>query len=131
LARHFDEVFRRLDLTNGQFSLLMALNRPVPPTVGDLASFLAMDRTTLPALIKPLERRGLLAVSTDAQDRRKRRVCLTTAGHRILQQAYPLWCEAHAALEGQISNAAGLRAHLVQLSTLAEASRAQGRAPEA
>jgi DNA-binding MarR family transcriptional regulator len=131
LARHFDEVFRRLDLTNGQFSLLMALNRPVPPTVGDLASFLAMDRTTLPALIKPLERRGLLAVSADAQDRRKRRVCLTTAGHRILQQAYPLWCEAHAALEGQISNAAGLRAHLVQLSTLAEASRAQGRASEA
>ena len=32
LARRFDEVFRPLDLTNGQFSLLMSLNRPEPPT---------------------------------------------------------------------------------------------------
>lgn len=115
LARHFDEVFRPLDLTNGQFSLLMALNRRQAPTVGELAPFLAMDRTTLTALIKPLERRGLLEVAADAHDRRKRRVRLTASGHALLERAYPLWCEAHAALEQQFCDAATLRALLQQV----------------
>ncbi|HXB52191.1 MAG TPA: hypothetical protein VNU69_05460, partial [Rhizomicrobium sp.] len=47
LARHFDEAFRALNLTNGQFSLLMSLNRPEPAAMGAVAEFLAMDRTTL------------------------------------------------------------------------------------
>lgn len=33
-------------LTNGQFSLLMALNRPQAPSMGDVSDLLAMDRTT-------------------------------------------------------------------------------------
>src|SRR3979490_314183 len=49
LARRFDEALRSLDLTNGQFSLLMSLNRPEPPAMTAVASLLAMDRTTLTA----------------------------------------------------------------------------------
>ena len=58
LARRFDELFRPLDLTNGQFSLLMSLNRAQSPSIGSVASLLAMDRTTLTAALKPLVRRG-------------------------------------------------------------------------
>lgn len=114
LARHFDEVFRPFDLTNGQFSLLMALNRPAPATIGEVAQFLAMDRTTLTALIKPLERRGLLDVLPDAGDRRKKRVKLTGQGHALLGRAYPVWCNAHAQLEQSIENPDALRALLLQ-----------------
>jgi hypothetical protein len=46
LARRFDDALRPLGLTNGQFSLMMSLNRPQPPGMGDVASLLAMDRTT-------------------------------------------------------------------------------------
>src|ERR687889_2149369 len=74
LARRFDEALRPLGLTNGQFSLLMALNRPEPPTIGNVAALLAMDRTTLTANLKPLERRGLVAVRIDSTDRRSRRL---------------------------------------------------------
>src|SRR5438445_11529660 len=70
LARRFDDVLRPLDLTNGQFSLLMSLNRPEPPKIGSVAALLAMDRTTLTANLKPLERRGLVNVTVDAADRR-------------------------------------------------------------
>ena len=73
LARRFDEALRPLELTNGQFSLLMSLNRPEPPTLGSVATLLAMDRTTLTAALKPLERRGLLKVKVDKEDRRSRR----------------------------------------------------------
>src|SRR6516164_1283728 len=69
VARRFDEALRPLDLTSGQFSLLMSLNRDEPPTVGQVSTVLAMDRTTLNANLKPLERRGLLSVSVDEADR--------------------------------------------------------------
>src|ERR1700720_3325336 len=69
LARRFDDALRPLGLTNGQFSLLMSLNRPKPPGMAAVASLLAMDRTTLTAALKPLERRGLVKVMADRLDR--------------------------------------------------------------
>ena len=80
VARRFDDALRPLGLTNGQFSLLMSLNRPEPPTIGSVAALLAMDRTTLTANLKPLERRGLVEVAVDQADRRSRRLSLTPAG---------------------------------------------------
>ena len=38
LARRFDEALRPFDLTSGQFSLLVSLNRPEPPTIGSVAT---------------------------------------------------------------------------------------------
>jgi DNA-binding MarR family transcriptional regulator len=102
LARHFDGVFRPLDLTSGQFSLMMALNRPAA-TIGETASFLAMDRTTLTAALKALERRRLVAVKSDVDDKRIKRLELTPAGRALLTKAYPLWCQAHGAIEAAMS----------------------------
>jgi DNA-binding MarR family transcriptional regulator len=94
LARHFDDVFRPLEITSGQYSLLMSLNRPAP-TMGDTAEFLAMDRTTLTAALKPLERRGLVRVAADESDRRVKRLSLTPAGNALLAKAYALWEKHH------------------------------------
>src|SRR5271170_4700894 len=77
LARRFDDALRPIGLTNGQFSLMMSLNRPQPPDMGAVASLLGMDRTTLTAAIKPLQRRHLLKVTVDAADRRSRVMTLT------------------------------------------------------
>src|SRR6478609_10603305 len=79
LARRFDEVLRPVGLTSGQFSLLMSLNQPQPPTVGAVAALLGMDRTTLTANLKPLEREGLVESAIDPADRRGRLLVLTTA----------------------------------------------------
>lgn len=99
LARYFDEALRPVGLTNGQFSLLMSLNRPEPPGMGPVASLLAMDRTTLTAALKPLERRGLVNVSPDPADRRSRRLSLTRKGSTLLANAAPIWEEAHLKIE--------------------------------
>src|ERR1700741_3038117 len=80
VARRFDEALRPLGLTNGQFSLLMSLNRPQPPSIGSVAALLAMDRTTLTANLKPLERRGLVTISVDKKDRRSRLLTIRPAG---------------------------------------------------
>src|SRR6185437_11277534 len=116
LARRFDDAFRPLDLTNGQFSLLMALNRPKPPSIAPLADFLAMDRTTLTAALKPLERRKLISVSVDPDDRRGRLLRLTAKGRTLLAKALPIWKAHHAQLDRQIGPAGDLRGHLTMLA---------------
>ena len=107
LARHFDEAFRSLGLTNGQFSLLTSLNRPEPPTIGSVAALLAMDRTTLTAALKPLVRRGLIDVKEDARDRRNRRVSLTAAGRVLVREAAQVWRATHDELDGLLAGAVG------------------------
>lgn len=99
LARRFDEALRPLGLTNGQFSLLMSLNRPEPAGMGGVANLLAMDRTTLTAALKPLERRGLLTVAPDPKDGRARVLSLTPEGRALLAQALPIWTREHGALD--------------------------------
>ena len=106
LSRRFDEAFRPLGLTSGQFSLLMSLNRPEPPTIGMVAEVLAMDRSTVTANLKPLERMGAVTVSVDAKDRRGRRAALTEAGQALLARAAPIWVEAHAAVEAELDGVA-------------------------
>lgn len=99
LARRFDEALRPFDLTNGQFSLLMSLNRPTPPPMAPVADLLAMDRTTLTAALKPLERRGLVKVSPDPSDRRSRILQLTQKGRKLLARAVPVWKTTHDQVE--------------------------------
>jgi DNA-binding MarR family transcriptional regulator len=103
LARRFDEVFRPLDLTNQQFSLLMSLNRPEPPGMAAVATVLAMDRTTLTAALKPLERRGLVKVTVDPDDKRGRLLTLAPAGKKLLARAMPIWTRTHAEIEARLA----------------------------
>jgi DNA-binding MarR family transcriptional regulator len=118
VARRYDEALRRLGLTNGQFSLMMSLNRPEAPTIGQVSTLLAMDRSTLTANLKPLQRRGLVSVTVDDADRRSRRLALTHAGRDLLAASFPVWERIHAALEGLLhrTDPDRLRADLRALS---------------
>jgi len=115
LARRFDDALRPIGVTQGQFSLLVSLNRAEPPTIGAVANLLALDRTTLTANLKPIERRGLVKVVVDADDKRSRRLVLTPLGRELLAAAAPVWKRAHAKAERLLKSAspdivrAGLR----------------------
>jgi DNA-binding MarR family transcriptional regulator len=102
LARRFDEALRPVGLTNGQFSLLMSLNRPEPAGIASIAALLAMDRTTLTAALKPLERRGLVQVAQDPADRRSRRLSLTPEGLALLTRGLPIWEQTHREVEAKM-----------------------------
>jgi DNA-binding MarR family transcriptional regulator len=118
LARRFDETLQPLGLTSGQFSLMMSLNRPDPPAMGAVAAFLAMDRTTLTAALKPLERRGLIELTADRDDRRRRLLTLTLDGRAVLARAVPVWQRTHAEVDGMLADddAEHLRSNLRTLS---------------
>ena len=104
LARRFDEALRPLGLTNGQFSLLMSLNRPEPAGMASVSSLLGMDRTTLTAALKPLERRRLVKVARNPSDRRGRQLSLTGDGKTLLASAVPVWEQTHLQVTASLPN---------------------------
>lgn len=73
--------------------------------MGPVASLLAMDRTTLTAALKPLERRGLVQITPDPADRRSRILKLTDGGRKLLAEALPVWKQMHEEIERQIPSA--------------------------
>ena len=118
ISRRFDEALRPLDLSNGQYSIMMALNRPEPPRVAEVAWLLAMDRTTLTANLKPLERRGLVEITPDENDRRARRISLTDAGCDLLVEAVPIWRATHDEIDAKVpgGDVDGVRQALLALT---------------
>jgi DNA-binding MarR family transcriptional regulator len=118
LARRYDEALRPIGLTSGQFSLMTALSRPEPVSIGELSSLLVMDRTTITANLKPLRRRGLVAVTVDPDDRRSRRPTLTSAGRSRLADALPIWKRVQKEVERALDDAGPdrVRADLKALS---------------
>lgn len=91
------------------------LNQPEPPTIGAVAQLLAMDRSTVTANLKPLERAGFVAISRDDNDRRGKRVALTDAGRAVLAKTAPVWSREHAAIESGVHDGDGLRRALLAL----------------
>jgi DNA-binding MarR family transcriptional regulator len=128
LARRFDEALRPLGLTNGQFSLMMSLNRPEPPAMAAVARLLAMDRTTLTAALKPLGRRGFVKATPDREDRRSRLLTMTTKGRAVLAAALPIWQATHAAVEQTLpqSDPERLRQDLCALGGVAPPAATRG-----
>ena len=96
VARRYDDAFRPLGITSGQFSILAALLRDGAVPLGSLAEVLGMDRTTLNRNLKPLEAMGLIATTSDKSDARVRGLQLTVSGRALLDQAIPIWSAVQA-----------------------------------
>jgi len=104
VARRYDEAFSRLDLSNGQFSMLATIAGLQPVGMVALGERLGMDRTTVTAALKPLLRRGLVDVGVSKSDPRGRDASLTRSGSTLLEKAIPIW----ETLQGEIASAVEL-----------------------
>ena len=97
LTRLYDEALRPMDIQATQLTVLNAAalleERDAP--MGELADVLAMDLTTLSRNLSPLEASGLLRRERSEADGRVRVVRLTAKGRKTLEEALPLWREAH------------------------------------
>ncbi|WP_428031427.1 MarR family winged helix-turn-helix transcriptional regulator [Ancylobacter sp.] len=91
VGRQFDDAFRPVGINNWQFTMLMTLAAQASRTVNQIAADLGMDRTTTTKNLRPLERRGLVAIRTDDKDGRVRRVSLTESGDQLLAVALEEW----------------------------------------
>jgi DNA-binding MarR family transcriptional regulator len=118
VARRYDEALEPVALTNGQFSTLVGIQGLQPVSMQSLADVLGMDRTTLTATLKPLQRRGLVSIFVDRADRRGRNLNLTDAGTALLRTAVPLWKKIQQVISRDVgtTDAKALRAQLGRLA---------------
>jgi DNA-binding MarR family transcriptional regulator len=108
IARRYDEALQPVDLTNGQYSTLLSIAGMQPVAMQALAQTLGMDRTTLTATLKPLQRRGLILIALDPADRRSRMLNLTQEGVALLKEAVPLWRKVQQSVSRSVGSSSGL-----------------------
>lgn len=129
VSQIYDRHLEPHSLTISQFGVMVQVRFGDAPSIGQLAERMVMDPTTLTRAIKPLERRGLLALTSDPADRRTRRLALTDEGRALLRTARSGWEAAQAEVRGALGEEASL-ALVTQLDgTLARLGSTVAAAP--
>ena len=90
VTRFYDALLFPAGLRATQFSILAKLRRRGPLTITALAAEMVMDRTTLGRNIRPLQRKGLVAVASGRRDPRSKELHLTETGLERLRAAVRL-----------------------------------------
>lgn len=93
VTQFYDEALKGTGLKSTQFSLLTMAATVGGTTISQLADEMAMDRTTLTRNLKPLADAGFIRIES-GEDKRVRRVTVTTDGEHALLRAMPLWRRA-------------------------------------
>jgi DNA-binding MarR family transcriptional regulator len=101
VTHRFDQALAPSGLRMTQLALLLACAAPGPTTIAQVASALAVDRTTLSRTLRPLARQGLIAIGR-GRDRRARQITMTDHGRNVLSAALPLWANAEHAIAEQL-----------------------------
>ncbi len=89
LSQRYDAALAPAGINVNQFSILRRA-APTPQAIGVLAIELGMDRTTLTRDLKHLVDAGWIRL-VPGEDARRKQVVVTTAGHRTVALAHPLW----------------------------------------
>jgi DNA-binding MarR family transcriptional regulator len=101
LTQLYDEAMAPTGLRVTQFHILSELNRRSadPPTVGELAEILIMERSALGQTLRPLERDGFIDLGHDERDGRRRPIKLTRKGKDKVASGRRHWAAAHEKFE--------------------------------
>jgi DNA-binding MarR family transcriptional regulator len=96
LSQLYDDALEPSGLRSTQFAVLSELDRRAgaPPTMGELANALVIERSALGHNLRPLERDKFVALEESPEDRRRRHVVLTPLGQKKLIEARRLWEKA-------------------------------------
>lgn len=121
LAKAYDEALAPCSLKSTQYSILVGIRVRGPLPMQEFANLMKMDRTTLTRNLKPLERRGLLRLSSGS-DRRSRSIAITADGEKLLTEAIPLWQGVQERLVSALGSEAAdkFRQGLTALTEIAE-----------
>lgn len=118
LSRSFERRLRPHGLRIGQFSALTALILKGAMTVGALADFLGVERTTLTRNLRLIEAKGWVTIEAGA-DARSRVVAVTPAGRKTVEAAVPSWRAAQHAAAATIGAAGVASLHRLAAKPLA------------
>ena len=93
------------DLTSVQFAALNAIADQPHIDQASLSARIGFDRATIGGVIDRLERKELVRRVVCTEDRRARRLCLTTQGEALLHSCQPVVDALQAEILGPLSQA--------------------------
>jgi DNA-binding MarR family transcriptional regulator len=101
LTQLYEEALRSLGLRATQFTILQALSLAGEVSQGRLGEMLAMDSTSLTRTLAIMRRAGWVSEQR-GEDRRERRIRLSSAGGSKLRRALPVWEKVQSRLRGKL-----------------------------
>lgn len=124
----FMEELEAFELTPVQFAALAAIAQQPGLDQRTLARTIGLDTSTTGGVIDRLERRALMQRNAAPDDRRVRRLTVTTAGTRMLEKVMPHVLQAQRRILAPLSASEQAR-FLELLGRLIEANNSASRAP--
>lgn len=122
ITRVYDNRLAKVGLTTTQFSILRALEKHGESVLlSELADELVFERTSLYRALEPLEREGLVAITSGTG--RAKLAALTSKGIRRVAQALPHWTAAQEAFLAQFGRSAW-KTFAAQLTDIVDIARA-------
>jgi DNA-binding MarR family transcriptional regulator len=103
VARHYEGFLAGTGLRNTQYSLLTGVVKLGPVGLGDLATAMRLDASTLSRNLQPLVDKGLVEVHTGT-DARSRTVQATPAGAALRDEAQKGWKQAQLGLNRKLGD---------------------------
>jgi DNA-binding MarR family transcriptional regulator len=97
----FDSGLEPTGIRSTQFTLLVAVAKSTPISMGHLARILVIDRTTLTRSLRVLQRQGFLSIS-ERSTMRQRFVTLSPKGWTALERSLPRWREVQDSFVARI-----------------------------
>jgi DNA-binding MarR family transcriptional regulator len=101
LTQMYEEALRPLGLRVTQLTILQVLARAGEVSQGQLGEMLAIDSTSLTRTLAIMRRAGWVSEQR-GEDRRERRIRLSSAGGSKLRGALPVWEEVQLRLRGKL-----------------------------
>lgn len=95
VTRQYAEAMRESGLQATQYSILALLSGGERRSISELADDLGLERTSMSRTLGPMEREGLVSISSEGV-RRQRKIELTASGRARYAQCLPLWRKAQA-----------------------------------
>ena len=103
LTQMYEEALRPLELRSTQFTILQALELAGEVSQRRLGEMLAMDSTSLTRTLAIMRRAGWVSEQR-GEDRRERRIRLSSAGKAKLMRAWPVWEKVQTRLRRKLGN---------------------------
>ncbi len=103
ITQFYDEALHSTGLKATQFSLLNDIcSKEEGISVGELSDYALMDQTTVTRNVEILRKNGLVDVTTEDTDSRRKKITVSLSGKAKLATALPLWKEAQLKLQDTV-----------------------------
>jgi DNA-binding MarR family transcriptional regulator len=105
---------------------LLGIVRDRQPTIGELATFLQLDKSSVTGLVDRAAERGLVARTASPVDRRSVRVAITDAGRQLIDQGAAAFESEIAVLVSDLTPAQRTRLSVIASRIVAADARRRG-----